>query len=273
MNSRMDKYKKSDFNEEDIPKRSDKHKELYRQIYNAYDEFENLVVPSNSKEIDLNDLDKVINSRSDYHEQKQYEDIVRTNNNVIKREKAIEKQKKENEVYDIKELLNKAVNEKKEQDGEVKKNMSQEDYLKKLNLDNRKTNASKMKEMYEEMYEEAKEEKMDNDVALLETANLSLEILSDLKGDNEQTCINPPIKEEELPDDLRDEDFYSNKYHFSKSDFEDREVLDNLLDISDDYIGKSKNRGKYFLKVLSLIFGILLVIIIIIYIFNYFNRV
>ena len=49
MGSRMDKYN----NSSDIPKRSDKNKELYRQIYNAYDEFENLVVPSNVKEIDL----------------------------------------------------------------------------------------------------------------------------------------------------------------------------------------------------------------------------
>lgn len=265
MNSRMDKYKKND-NVEDIPKRSDKNQELYRQIYNAYDEFENLVVPSNSKEINLNDLDKVINSRSDYHKKREYEEISRTNNNVIKREKAILKQKEENEVYDIKELLNKAVSEKKEQEGESKKNMVQGDYLKKLNLDNRNTEASKIKEMFKEM----QEENLNEDVSLLETANLSLEILSDLKGDNEETCINPPIKEEELPDDYKDDDFYSNKYHFSKSDFEGRDKSDDFLDIK-----KSKDKGKYFLKVLSLIFGILLVIIIIIiiYIFNYFNRV
>ena len=37
MSTRMDKYKNDDV----IPTRSDKNKELYRQIYNAYDEFEN----------------------------------------------------------------------------------------------------------------------------------------------------------------------------------------------------------------------------------------
>ena len=44
METRMDKYS----NNSDIPKRSEKNKELYRQIYNAYDEFENLLVPSNA---------------------------------------------------------------------------------------------------------------------------------------------------------------------------------------------------------------------------------
>ena len=56
MNSRMDKYNNQ---EEKIPTRSDKNKELYKQIYNAYDDFENLVVPSNSREISLKDLNKL----------------------------------------------------------------------------------------------------------------------------------------------------------------------------------------------------------------------
>ena len=53
MNTRMDKYREERemVNSNDIPKRSDKNKELYRQVYNAYDEFENLIVPSNVKEI------------------------------------------------------------------------------------------------------------------------------------------------------------------------------------------------------------------------------
>ena len=51
MSSRMDKYKNTRETEEYIPTRSDKNKELYKQIYNAYDEFENLVVPSNAREI------------------------------------------------------------------------------------------------------------------------------------------------------------------------------------------------------------------------------
>ena len=73
MGSRMDKYK----NEELIPTRSDKNKELYKQIYNAYDEFENLVVPSNSREITMSDLKKEITSRGEYRDKHEYSDIIK----------------------------------------------------------------------------------------------------------------------------------------------------------------------------------------------------
>ena len=95
MASRMDKYN----NNSNIPKRSEKNKELYKQIYNAYDEFENLVVPSNAKEIDISSLKKEITSRDEYRKVKEYNDI--TNNKVIRKEIVLEEQKKENEIYDI----------------------------------------------------------------------------------------------------------------------------------------------------------------------------
>ena len=59
MSSRMDKYKNTRETEEYIPTRSDKNKELYKQIYNAYDEFENLVVPSNAREINPSELKNI----------------------------------------------------------------------------------------------------------------------------------------------------------------------------------------------------------------------
>ena len=105
MGNRMDKY--NDSNIDNIPKRSDKNKELYRQIYNAYDEFENLVIPSNAKEIDLSTLKREISSRDEYKKIKDYGDI--TNNKVIRKEIIQEEQKKENEIYDINELIKNAV--------------------------------------------------------------------------------------------------------------------------------------------------------------------
>ena len=188
MGSRMDKYN-SDSN---IPKRSDKNKELYRQIYNAYDDFENLVVPSNVKEIDLSNLKKEITSRDDYKKIKDYSEI--TNNKVVRKEIIIEEQKKENEIYDINELLNKVVKDKKD-DVYVSK-LSSDVYLKRLRLDETKTNLDAVKEMYEDIRKETEDESED----LLRTANLSLDILSDLRGDNDDTMIQAPIKDEFLPD-------------------------------------------------------------------------
>ena len=267
MGSRMDKYK----NNSDIPKRSEKNKELYKQVYNAYDEFENLVVPSNVKEIDLAELKKEITSRDEYRKVKEYSDI--TNNKVVRKEIVLEEQKKENEIYDINELLNKAVKDnKKEEINEP--TLSTDSYLKKLRLEDTRTNLDMVKDMYEDIKKEAEEE----NESLLRTANLSLEILSDLKGDNDNTMIEAPIKDEFLPEE--NNQFYSSEYKFSKSDFENKK--DNGKDIEDNkdieeefYDDESSNKGngKFFFKILLLIFGITLVVVIAIYLISYFNRV
>ena len=262
MGSRMDKYK--DINLDDVPKRSDKNKELYRQIYNAYDEFENLVVPSNSKEIDLSGLKKEITSRDEYKKVKDYSDI--TNNKIVRKEIVQEEQRQENQIYDINELLNKAVKDNKKQEESVP-TMSTDSYLKKLKLDEVRTNLDEVKEMYEDIKKETEEENEE----LLKTANLSLEILSDLKGDDDNTMIEAPIKDEYLPEE--DNQFYSNKYKFSKKDFEDKDSdieNEDEEDIYDDE--ESSDNGKFFFKILLLVFGIAIVVVIAIYLISYFNR-
>ena len=284
MSSRMDKYK----NEELIPTRSDKNKELYKQIYNAYDEFENLVVPSNSREITMSDLKKEITSRGEYRDKHEYSDIIKKDNEVkdIKQEKVYRVKKEENEVYDINELIKNAVTSKKGP-SLIEPTLSNGDYLKKLKLDNSKTNIEQVKEMYEDIQEESQEE----DESLLKTANLSLEILvstgnlapfdnlsleilSDLKSDNDATMVGAPIKEEELPDN-HEEDFYSNSYVFSKKDFEGKEE-DNIEkdDIYDDDDEEEKTgNGKLFLRILLIVFGILAFVILLFYFINFFNKV
>ena len=263
MGSRMDKYK----NNSDIPKRSDKNKELYKQIYNAYDEFENLVVPSNVKEIDLSSLKREVTTRDEYRKVKDYSDI--TNNKVVRKEIVIEEQKKENEIYDIHELLNKAVKDNKKEEV-LEPTMSTDSYLKKLRLDDTRTNLDLVKDMYEDIKKETEEE----NESLLRTANLSLEILSDLKGDNDNTMIEAPIKDEFLPEE--DNQFYSNEYKFSKKDFEDKNDIDDTdKNSEEDFYDEdgTSSHGKFFFKILLLIFGIAMVVVIAIYLLSYFNRV
>ena len=266
MSSRMDKYKKDEL----IPSRSNKNKELYKQVYNAYDEFENLIVPSNAREIDPKDLKKEITSRQDYRKQKDLEYITNTTDNrEIKQEKKYENKIEDNEVYDINELLNKAVEDTKKPEL-IGHTLSNDDYLKKLKLDNRKTNIEKVKEMYEDIQEES----MMEDESLMKTANLSLEILSDLKGENEKTIVSAPIKEEENPEDINESDFYSNNYKFSKRDFEYKE--DEIVEDDEEEDGDEDtvpSNGRFFFKILMLIFGILLLILVLLYFINYFNRV
>ena len=272
MSSRMDKYKQ-EANTEVIPTRSDKNKELYKQIYNAYDEFENLIVPSNAREINPSELKKEITSRQDYRKKRDYDDITnnKTNNTIIRKEKILEEQKQEEEIYDINELLNKATSDNKKPELTTS-TLANEDYLKKLKLDSRKTNIEQVKEMYDDI----KKETLEEDEALMKTANLSLEILSDLKGDSDTTMMSVPIKNRDiyndLDNDLSSDNFYGSGYEFSKNDFEDKENENDEDDVSDDqYLDRSGNR--FLFKILMLIFGILLVVLVLIYFINYFNRV
>ena len=143
--------------------------------------------------------------------------------------------------------------------------------MKRLKLDNRKTNIEQVKEMYSNIKDDGEE-----DESLLKTANLSLEILSDLKSDNDTTMVSAPIKNEELLED-DENDFYSNKYKFSKKDFEDKDCKsdddEEEDDDDDDDFQKSNNNGKFFLKVLLLIFGILLIAGVLFFIIKYLNKV
>ena len=262
MGSRMDKYKSVE--DSSIPKRSDRNKELYKQIYNAYDEFENLVVPSNAKEIDLAGLKKEITNRDEYRQIKDYSEV--TNNKIVRKEIVQEEQKKENQIYDINELIKNAVKDNKKEE-EVITTMSTDSYLKKLKLDDTRTNLDVVKEMYEDIKKETEEESEE----LLKTANLSLEILSDLKGDNDNTMIEAPIKDEFL--DEEENQFYSNKYKFSKKDFDNKEIAEEISHEDDFYDDEPSGTGKFFFKILLLIFGIAIVVVIAIYLVSYFNRV
>ncbi len=272
MSSRMDKYKEN-INEEAIPTRSDKNKELYRQIYNAYDEFENLIVPSNAREINPGELKKEIRSREDYHRKKDYDALTNNdkdennpiNNTIIRKEIIKEEQKQEEEIYDINELLNKAKSDNKKPEL-IEPTLSNADYLKKLKLDNRKTNIEQVKEMYEDIKEESREE----DEALLKTANLSLEILSDLKGDNEKTTVSAPIKGDELPENTGTMDFYSNTYKFSKRDFDDHDEVDDEEEEEDDE--EEGRTGKIIMRILLVVFGLLLAALVVVYFISYFNK-
>ena len=230
MGNRMDKY--NDSSVDNIPKRSDRNKNLYRQVYNAYDEFENLVVPSNAKEIDLSTLKREISSRDEYKKIKDYGDI--TNNKVIRKEIIQEEQKKENEIYDINELIKNAVKENNNEDNIIDFS-EKEDYLKKLKLDN------------VDMEKEVSEDIDIDEEELMKTASLSLDLLSDLKGDNEDTAVSPVVKDEE-----DESQFYSDQYHFDNSDFENQnEVYNEEDEVSSD--------GKTFWKIFLCVFGVLLI--------------
>ncbi len=278
MESRIDKYK----NSESKPSRVEKNKDLYKMIYTAYDEFDNYKVPLEEKEIDLSDMKKSITSRDEYLKLKKYGEF--TNNRIVSREEKIEESKpKDDEVYDIKELLDKV---KSDNPSLRKTEIREEKYLDKLHLKNdAKTNLDKMKEEYEDVILDSEEEKK-----LSNTANLSLEILSDLKS-GEDTVVTPPMKsdeddieediplkktiksekkedkkEEKITSETEDDSFYSDIYKFKKKDFENDE--DEEYDEDDD----TEEGNKFLFRILVIISIIILMGLIAIYIIGYFSK-
>ncbi len=272
MESRLDKYKDIEYE----PSRVEKNKDLYKMIYSAYDEYENYKVPLEEKEIDLTSIKKDTMSRGEYQrnyvklmEEKKEKEILNLDNNY----------NSSNEVYDIKKLLDKV---KEENPEERKTTIREEKYLDRLHLkDNIKTNLEKIKEEYDDVkLDSDEEEKLSN------TANLSLEILSDLKS-NENTLVSPPMKEDDEEDDIpfkkvekeeskeektsietkeMEDSFYSDMYKFKKKDFEDEDD-DSLLD---DEIEEGNN--KFLFKILIIISIIILMALIMIYLVGYFSK-
>ena len=103
MESRMEKYYKEDLS---TFERSKRNEQLYKDISREMSNFDNLPIPDNSNEIDINGLKKIISSRDEYRKERE---IGRT---FINEKPLIEKEeKKENKIYDINILLENAKNE------------------------------------------------------------------------------------------------------------------------------------------------------------------
>ena len=204
--------------------RQSKNKDLYNQVYGLEDNLDNL--PLSKNEIYITKMQTEINTRDEYRKSRGDKTLSETTPQV--KEESIPIQEVEKNVYDINKVLDKvkADNEKKSQPEQL---TPKEDYLKKLNIDN----IDEVKEMYDDIISSVDEE---TENRLQKTANLSLEILSDLKGDNEETMITAPIIEDELPEieKTKKMNFYTGNCKFNKSDFEsnDEEEDEDFIDTS-----------------------------------------
>ena len=79
MESRMDKYYKSDISDCSRSKRNSK---LYKDIYGDYSNLERLPISENSSEINMSDLNKMISSREEYKKAKQ--DLIQAARSIQK---------------------------------------------------------------------------------------------------------------------------------------------------------------------------------------------
>lgn len=274
MESRMKKYYTEELKED--AQRTKKNAPLYRQIYGAYDEFENLKLPVSDNEIDITDIGTSVTSREEYRKMKEYGSITNKNARIVKEDKMEDVKpniESNNRVYNINEMLASVKGNRANMDDKVVSTSA--NYLHTLQTDEEiKTDLEKVKEMYNKISEEFdKEEEMDqkSDVS---TGTLSLELLSDLKSDKD-TEVMPGFGDDKSPtgdnnksssdngdrgNDL-DNTFYEGDYQFNNDDFND----DNFFD------GDMDKKGHYVIKSLLVIILIILLVGCALYFLNEYN--
>ena len=231
MESRMDRYYKDDLN---LYKRSKKNEELYKDISKEISELENLPIPDNSNEIDIDGLKEIISSRDEYRKSKE---LSRT---FISEKPLIEETKKEeNKVYDINVLLEKAKDELGRNNKYIEEKKINTNFL--TNLD--------------EVIVPSAEDAIEVSTTVIKetpsnTDSLPLDILVDLKGTDDTVVTDPIVKEEiTMIKKVKDgETFYSGSFNFTKKDFDDVEE-------DEDFIIEKSHTG---IKVFFLILGFIL---------------
>ncbi len=230
MASRMERYYTSD---EPSKKRSQMNKKLYDSIYEEgeYSNIEAVATMSKPNEIDITKIKEMLKNREDYKKQKQYRQIM--NKEEEKKETPPSIQFEEIKNYDVKELLNKAKSEVTDTEYRSLDNTNY-NILKELKISKEKEMEEEnqdLQEMIDSITNTSKLHKLDN-------RELGLDLLSDLKGNDEtltlqndtiRALIDEAKKEESGKTDTQekiDTSFYSASMNFNKKDFMDFEDID-----------------------------------------------
>ena len=234
MESRMEKYYKEDLNSFE---RSKKNEKLYKEVSREISDMDNLPIPDNSNEIDMDGLKQIISSRDEYRKSKELE---RT---FVSRKPLVEEEPKKDKIYDINVLLENAKNEVNKSNLVTNKRMINANFL----TDLEEANIPKSDDAMEVSVPITLEEKKKSS-----TDSLPLDILMDLKGSDNTIVTDPIVKDEvTMIKKIKDgETFYSGSFNFTKKDFD--EVEDD-----EDFLEENHHTG---LKVFFIIVGVLLLL-------------
>lgn len=225
MASRMERYLNS--NEE--YNRSTKNKNLYKEIQNldSYTNIEAVSTIEKTNEIDITKVKELLKNRENYKKEKKY--LQALNKKQDKKEELVKKYEEPEKSYDIKEVLDKAKIERKEE-----KNRYHD-------LKNTQYNILKSLQLKDKDYTEEEELKeliytITNNSKLNKLANEDSGLLDDLKSDTmvgDADSIKKIIDEEKnnYQDDTMDLDksFFTSSLGFKAEDFEDlKDIKHNI---------------------------------------------
>lgn len=244
MPSRMERYYQPDV---DVARRTRKNQRLYDDIHNSLSQ-PDVEQISNANEISPAKLNEILNRNK------------KTESRVIKNENLnlTTLDEDDNRNYDIREVLEKAKNGKNENNDYHKLKEEQINLLKKI-----------------ESYKASKQEQDENLNELLNTIastkllkelndrDLSLDVLGDLKSNNENTIVGgissinkvmhdiPKVKPVIEEKNEIDDSFYTSSMSFKDEDFDDIKDIKNKL-----------KKNNFWMKTILIILGIVIVVII-----------
>lgn len=238
MESRMERYDEVDINDY---QRSKKNATLYKEIYGNYSDLEDLPIPENTNEIEIDSLNSIVGSRVS----KRKEEVK---NQDYELEDLEDNHEDSEKVYDINELLEKAKVENAKVKKEVTVNKNMPNYL--ANLESDKSTKDIISK-----YDGNDDDDMPiiKEVVIAEEVNdkkgdstLSLDILSDLKPSGNTLVSEPMITEEDIKEN-QDKEFFSSELKFDKKDFAKG-------DDDEEFFEEENNHT--FLKVILIIIGL-----------------
>ena len=223
MNSRMERYYK------DSNTRSKRNKNLYGDIYSEakYTNIEGIASIDNANEIDITKIKEMLQNRENYQKTRQYRRLTEREE---PEEKKVIPEPKTTEIpsYDIRNVLNKARENKKPDDKERVLKNTQYDILKDLNL--------KKEAVEEDLKEEDELKELIHTITNTSMLNkmggseLATDFLKDLTGEDTSVGELNNVKEiisekKELNmNNSMDNSFFTSSLKLSKKDFDNGET-------------------------------------------------
>lgn len=219
MATRMERYYKKESN----GSRSKKNKNLYNTIYSygSYSNIEGVADAPKSNEVDITEVKKMLDNREKYQQQRRYRNLTRKDLDYERpkpRPRYVEDTERD---YDIRDVLNKAREEKEPDDKERVLRNTNYDILKDLHLDGERRKmlddetSNDLQDMLKTITDTSLANKNDDDLAS--------DLFSDLKGNDTKVSeiknINELIDENEKSR-VMDNTFFTSSIKLNKSDFE-----------------------------------------------------
>lgn len=230
MPTRMERYYRSN---SEMNRRTSRNEDLYKQIYESaeYSNIEGVTSIGSTNEIDLTKLKEMLKNREDYQKEKEYRNIVKKETNI--EIPVIEEE--EDRTYDIRDILNKAKNERTEDDNKDRslKN-TQYNILKNLNLKKETPTYPDLEKENQELKELINTITSTSILNQMNDKELSFDLFGDLKSSNTMvgnTSIQSILESEKEKTKLEDtkteidHSFFTSSLGLNEKDFQEYEDL------------------------------------------------